>query len=104
MCVDVLTELEIARPRSVVAAFTSDPDTATKWYENIDSVEWKTQKTLAAGAEVAFTAIFLGRRLSYVYRIEELVPERRLVMRTVDGPFAMETTYSWETDRTEGRG
>jgi hypothetical protein len=28
--------------------------------------------------------------------IEELVPGERLVMRTADGPFAMETTYTWE--------
>lgn len=42
-----------------------------------------------------FVARFMGRRLAYTYRVEELVPDERLVMRTDEGPFPMETTYSW---------
>ena len=41
-------------------------------------------------------ARFLGRRLAYVYEVVELVPNHRLVMRTAEGRFPMETTYTWE--------
>ena len=96
MPVDVQTEIEIDRPRHEVATFAADPDNATEWYQNIKSVEWKTDKPLAIATQVAFVATFLGRRLAYTYEVTELVPGERLVMSTADGPFAMETTYTWE--------
>jgi uncharacterized membrane protein len=96
MAVDIETQIEIRRPRQEVAAYAADPDNATAWYENIESVEWKTARPLAVGTRVAFVATFLGRRLAYTYEIAEFVPGERLVMRASDGPFAMETSYIWQ--------
>ena len=95
MSVDVVTEVEIRRPRHEVAAFAADPANAPVWYENIKSAEWDGPVNLAVGGRVRFTAHFLGRRLTYTYVIREFVPDSRLVMATADGPFAMETTYEW---------
>ena len=44
---------------------------------------------------MTFVAQFLGRRLEYTYEFVELVPDVQLVMRTAEGPFPMETTYTW---------
>jgi uncharacterized membrane protein len=93
--VDVRTEVEIARPRAEVAAYAANPDNATEWYENIVSVEWRSPRPLAVGSRIAFVARFVGRRLSYTYEVAELAEGERLVMRTSDGPFQMETTYEW---------
>ena len=101
MAVDIRCELEIPRPRAEVAAYAADPENTTSWYANIKAVEWETPRPLAVGSRLAFVASFLGRRLSYTYEIRELVPGERLVMSTAQGPFPMETTYTWD-DAGEG--
>jgi uncharacterized membrane protein len=96
MAVDVQTEVVVNRPAGQVAAYAGDPSNAPRWYKNIESADWKTPPPIAVGSRLAFVAHFLGRRLAYTYEVIELVPGRRLVMRTAEGPFAMETTYTWE--------
>lgn len=44
---------------------------------------------------MTFVATFLGRRLEYTYEVREHIPGERFVMSTAEGPFPMETTYSW---------
>ena len=96
MPLDVLTDTVIARPVEVVASYAGDPTHAPEWYANIRSVEWRTAPPIAVGSQIDFVAQFLGRRLAYTYEISELTPGERLVMRTAQGPFPMETTYTWE--------
>jgi uncharacterized membrane protein len=100
MAVDVSTTVVIRRPLREVADYTSDPDNVPRWYANIQTVEWETPRPLNVGSRLGFVARFLGRRLAYTYEVVELVPGERLVMRTAQGPFPMETTYQFEP--TEG--
>jgi uncharacterized membrane protein len=96
MAVDVSTQIVIGRSIERVSGYAGDPANAPHWYENIESVEWHTPPPVALGSRMAFVAHFLGRRLAYTYEVTELVRGRRLVMRTAEGPFPMETSYEWE--------
>jgi uncharacterized membrane protein len=96
--VDVLSEVVIERPLAVVVDYAADPVNAPEWYVNIESVEWRTTPPVAVGSRLDFVARFLGRRLAYTYEVVEWVPDERLVMRTAQGPFPMETSYQWSAE------
>jgi len=102
VAVDVETSIEIERPRSVVAAYVSDPDNATRWYVNIKSVEWKTPPPAVVGSRIAFIARFLGRRIAYTYEVRDMVAYERFVMSTAEGPFPMQTIYTWQDTQSGG--
>jgi uncharacterized membrane protein len=94
--VDVLTEITINAPIENVSAYAMNPDNATHWYENINSAVWITDKPLIVSSKIAFKARFLYKDLSYTYEIKELETNKLLVMQTADGPFPMQTTYTFE--------
>ena len=95
MTVDVQTDIVIRRPVEEVARYVADPTNAPSWYVNIASMQWRGEPRVTVGSRMAFTARFLGRELTYTYEIVEHDPGRRLVMRTAEGPFPMQTTYTW---------
>lgn len=94
--VNVVTEITINCPVSKVSEYATNPDHAPEWYVNINSVEWKTPKPLRLGSQIAFKASFLGRELAYVYEIVEFVPQKKFAMKTANGPFPMETIYTFQ--------
>ena len=102
MAVDVETSIDIGCPRTVVAAYVSDPDNATQWYVNIKSVNWETPRPAVVGSRVAFVANFLGRRISYTYEVRDTLSGELFVMSTAEGPFPMQTTYAWQDSPAGG--
>ena len=95
MSVDVVATIVIERPISEVAAFAGDPSNAPRWYRRISSAEWETDPPISLGSRIAFRARFMGRDLAYVYEVCEYTPGEQVAMRTSEGPFPMNTTYTW---------
>jgi hypothetical protein len=102
VAVDVVTEVEIARPRGEVATYAADPERHRVVREHKNSRVEDPQPPLSVGARIAFTAAFMGRQLAYIYEITDFVPGEQLVMTTADGPFPMETTYTWQETQQGG--
>ena len=102
MAVEVETSIDIECPRTVVAAYVSDPDNATQWYVNIKSVNCETPRPAVVGSRIVFLASFLGRRISYTYEVRDIVTGELFVMSTAEGPFPMQTTYAWQDSPAGG--
>lgn len=98
MAVDVVCEIEIVRPRAEVAAYVADPDNATAWYGGRVALPAAPGRS----SRIAFVATFLGRRIAYTYEIREHTPGERLQMSTTEGPFPMQTTYTWRDAAADG--
>ena len=94
--VHVQTDIVIDQPLEMVSDYAANPDNAPHWYVNIQSAKWKTPKPLQKGSQVMFTAKFMGKELQYTYEIVQYIPREKLVMRTAEAPFPMETSYTWE--------
>lgn len=99
---DVLTQIEIDRPRSEVADYVSDPENATEWSHNVSKAEWKSPKPLSAGSEFAFEAKLLDETREFTYQVTEYVPGESLVMSSTSGPFPMETSYRFSDTEAGG--
>ena len=102
MAVDVQTSIEIDAPRALVAAFAANPDNSPLWYSNIESVTWETSPPASVGSRIAFLAHFLGRSIAYTYEVSELVTNEVFVMSAVEGPFPMQTAYTWQDTASGG--
>ena len=102
MPVDVSTEIVIARPRHEVAGFAVDPDRLPLWFANIRGLEWKTEPPVRIGTRLALVAQLLRRPVACTYEVVDYVPGERFVMRSVDGPQAMETSYAWRDAGAHG--
>lgn len=100
MGIDVIARTTVARPAGEVAVWVMDPANDLRWIRALSASEKLTEGPPATGMRVRRTAKMLGRPMRYTTEVVELEP-RRLVMRTVEGPFPMVVTYSFQ-DAGEG--
>ena len=99
MPVDVASEILIERPPGIVSAYVSDPANAPSWHDHIKSAGWLHDAAPRVGSRISIVAEFLGRKLEFIYEIIEFTPGEKLEMRSVEGPFPMQTAYVFEETR-----
>lgn len=98
---NVVTNIIINRPLDTVADFAANPDNASQWNFNTESVKWKTPRPLTVGSKIVFKTQFLRKKLIYIYVITEYIPGQKLVMRTAEAPFPRQTTYTWQPEAND---
>jgi uncharacterized membrane protein len=101
MSTDVTVQTSIRAPRGRVAAYATDYRNDPAWIGAIREARLVTEPPFGVGARVERTGSFLGKPLQYVNEVVELVPDERLVMKSVKAPFPMTVTYEFE-EQDEG--
>ena len=94
---DVRVEANVARSPDEVAAYMFDPRHDPEWITGIEHVD-PPDTPVAVGSETHRLARFMGRRIEYVLRVKEYIPDRLMVMESVRAPFPMGVTYGVESD------
>ena len=93
MAIDVRAETEIERVPAEVAAFAMEAGNDPRWIGGISTARRLTPPPTGIGTRVERVATFLGRRIEYVMDVVELVPNERIVLKSVKAPFPMRVTY-----------
>lgn len=96
MSLDVTASVRIDAPPSAVAAVQFDPSRDPEWIGGVDRVELITPPPLALQSQVRRLGGFLGRRLEWVMRVDELEADRHVGMHALRSPFPMDVDYLLE--------
>jgi len=99
---DIRVEDGVARSPEDVAAFMFDAGHDPEWITGIEHVD-PPAAPVGVGTETHRLARFMGRRIDYVLRVIEHVPDRLLVMQSVRAPFPMGVTYAVDPDPSGSR-
>ena len=99
---DVRVEAHVARSPEDVAAYMFDPHHDPEWITGIEHVD-PPATLVGVGTETHRLARFMGRRIDYVLRVVQHIPDRLLVMESVKAPFPMGVTYGVEPDGSGSR-
>ena len=99
---DVRVEAHVARSPEEVSAYMFDPLHDPEWITGIEHVD-PPAAPVGVGTETHRLARFMGRRIDYVLKVVEHVPDRLLVMESIRAPFPMGVTYGVEPDGSGAR-
>jgi hypothetical protein len=95
MGIDITAEVTVGRDRAGVADFMTDPANDPLWIGGLREARLLGEPPLREGSRVARIASFLGRKVNYVNEIVRL-DQGTLEMRSVEAPFPMHITYTFE--------
>jgi len=96
MSLDVTASVRIDAPPAAVAAVQFDPARDPEWIGGVDTVELLTPPPLTLQSQVRRLGGFLGRRIEWVMRVDELEADRHVGMHALRSPFPMDVDYLLE--------
>jgi uncharacterized membrane protein len=94
--IEITATADVHRPAEELFAFVADMENNPRWQQGQVSCEWTTPPPIGVGSRYDQHARFLGRDIVSTFEVTELEPDRRIRIRTVDGPMPMDITREVE--------
>ena len=95
MIVDVITDVIINKPVEVVSQFILDLSKTTQWCKNVTCVEKLNYNLDMVGNRTLVKADYVGRKVSITFEIVEFIEFQKVVLKSVDDEFPLETIFIW---------
>jgi uncharacterized protein YndB with AHSA1/START domain len=87
----------INQPVEQVFAFITDTRNTTRWQPLISEARATLEGPAQIGTQVTEVRTFIGRKMEATYEIVELEPNKRIVLKSVGGPFPYKGTITFES-------
>lgn len=101
MAINVTAEIEIKKNIKEVSDYVFEPVNDPKWIGGINKALLLTECPIGIGTQVKRTASFMGKTINYILEVTEFTPAKLMVMDSVESPFPMKVTYSFEEITSE---
>lgn len=97
-------QIEIDRPVAEVFHFITDVENVPRWQPAVIESARLTEGPLRVGTQFREVAKMMGRRVTTVCEVTELVKERKIGWKaSSSGPFSYQTTYTLTADGPKTR-
>jgi hypothetical protein len=90
---DITVSQYIGKQPEIVARTMFDPARDPLWIGGVKNIEFLAMRPTALGVRVRRYGAFMGKKFSWVTEVIEHEPNRRLVMKFLDGPMEGEVCY-----------
>jgi len=91
-------EVWVDAPPEEVFRFVADPGNFPEWMAGIEEARLGIGSTPGPGATLVATLGFRGSRHRIVFEVTAFDPASRLAFRTVEGPYPVASTFTFEPD------
>jgi uncharacterized membrane protein len=93
----VETTLVIGRPVEELFTFLMTPENAPLWQSNVVECRWTSEGPVGVGTTELDVRRVLGQRMETQNVITEYEPDRKVSMKSMDGPVPIESTMIFES-------
>lgn len=95
--IEAIETIVIDKPISQVFEYTTNPQNAEVWYDNVKKSEYALiDGKVVPGSKATLRTNIMGKDFDFTYNIDVLTDNERMLMKTEAGPFPMESEYTFK--------